>query len=162
MKQKTRRIIIVSFAILLAVALCAWYFYPVYMYKLFFYRDDSLRKYLEITPVEISALKPPPKEWDTIPIDGLTLKLPMSRYKHVQGRDTYPYLYCTSEMGSLVIIGIVPPKEMLKLVKENKLPYPEVSYQEKLSVLKSIPADISIFNSRSRNKHAFTNQVVTL
>ncbi|HMK76717.1 MAG TPA: hypothetical protein VK568_11130 [Thermodesulfobacteriota bacterium] len=161
MKQKTKRIIGISFTVLLVVALCAWYFYPVYVYKFFFYRDDSLRKYLEIAPVEITALKPPPREWNTISIGGLTLKLPMSRYKHIRGEKGYlPYLYCTSEKGSLGIIDIVPPKEILKLVEEKKLPYPTVPYQERLAVLKSTPADISIFNSRSKNKDALLNQIL--
>jgi hypothetical protein len=130
------------------------------MYRLFFCRDD-LRKYLETTPVEITALKPPPKQWNTVSIGGLTLKLPMSRYKHIRGETRYlHYFYCTSEMGSLVILDIVPPKEILKLVKEKKLPYPAVSYQFKLAVLKSTPAEISIFNSRSKNKRASVNQIL--
>ena len=161
MKQKTRRIISISFAVLLAVALFAWYFYPFYMFRLLFYRDNGLRKYLEITPVEITALKPPPKEWNTIAIGGLTLMLPMSSYKNVQGKGSYvPYLYCSSETGSLLITDIVPPKEILKLVKENKLRYPPVSYQEELAIFKSTPADISFFNSRSKNERASANQVL--
>jgi len=163
MKHKTRRIIIISFGVLLVVAVCAWYFYPVYMYKFFFYRNDSVRKYLEITPVEIAELKPSPKEWDTISIGGLTLKLPMSRYKGVRSyyiESMGPNLGCISEMGSLLIDDIVPPKEILKLVKENKLPYPTVPYQFMLAVFKSSPADISIFNSRTKNEHASTNQIL--
>ena len=148
MKQKTRRIINLSVALLLAVALFAWYFSPVFMYKLFLYRNDGLRKYLEITPVEITALRPAPKEWNTIAVGGLTLILPMSRYKNVQGKETY--LYCTSGMGSLLITDVVPPKEILKLVKENKLPYPAVSYQFKLAVFKSNPADISFLIHEAR------------
>lgn len=158
MKPKTRRIIGISFGLLLVVALFAWYFFPFYMFKLFFYRNDSLRKYLEITPVEITALKPPPKEWNTIVVDGLTLMLPMPRYKNAQGKETY--LYFTSETGSLLITDIVPPKEILKLVKENKLMYPAVSYQYELAIFKSTPADISFFNSRSQNERASANQVL--
>jgi len=84
MKQKTKRIIGVSFVVLLAVVLCAWCFYPFYMYKFYFYKFRSLKDYLEMTPVVITALKPPPKEWSTISIAGVTLKLPMSRYKEVR------------------------------------------------------------------------------
>jgi hypothetical protein len=138
----------------------AWYFYPVYMFKWLFDRND-IRKYLEITPVEITTLKPPPKEWNTIAIGGLTLMLPMSRYKNIQGQVSDLYcLYFTAETGSLLISDIVPPKEILKLVKENKIMYPAVSYQFKLAILKSTPADISFFNSRSANKHASVNQVL--
>jgi hypothetical protein len=131
------------------------------MFRWLFYRNDSLRKYLEITPVEITALKLPPKEWNTISIGELTLMLPMSRYKNVQGKKSYlPYLYCTSETGSLLITDIVPPKEILKLVEENKLKYPAVSYQFELAIFKSTPADISFFNSRSKNERASVNQVL--
>ena len=130
------------------------------MYKFWLYKFDIRRDYLEMTPVEINALKPPPKEWNTISIGGLTLKLPMSRYKTVKGRESWPYLYCISEKGSLVIIDIVPPKDILKLVKEKKVPYPAVSYQFMLAVFKSSPADISIFNSRRKNKRASTNQIL--
>ena len=158
MKQKTRGIIGISFGLLLVVALFAWYFFPFYMFKLFFYRNDSLRKYLEITPVEVTALKPPPKEWNTIAVGGLTLMLPMSRYESVQGKETY--LYCTSVTGSLLITDIVPPREILKLVKENKLRDPAVSYQYELAIFKSTPADISFFNSRSKNERASANQVL--
>jgi hypothetical protein len=66
MKQKTRRIITVCFAVLLVVALCAWYFLPVYASKLFIYRFDFPRKYVEVTPLEITALKPPPKQWTMV------------------------------------------------------------------------------------------------
>jgi hypothetical protein len=158
MKQNTRRIIGISFGLLLVVALFTWYFFPFYRFKLFSYRNDNLRKYLEITPVEVTTLKPPPKEWTTLAIGSLTLMLPMARYKNIQGKESY--LYCTSETGSLIITDIVPPKEILKLVKENKLRYPEVSYQFELTIFKSTPADISFFNSRSKNKRASANQVL--
>jgi hypothetical protein len=161
MKRKTKKNISISLVLLLAVALFAWYFYPFYMFRWLFYRNDSLRKYLEVTPVEITALKPPPQEWNTIAVGGLTLMLPMSKYKNVQGKASYlPYLYCTSERGSLLITDIVPPREILKLVKEKKLRYPAVSYQEELAILKSTPADISFFNSRSKNERASANQVL--
>jgi hypothetical protein len=156
MKQKTKRIIGVCFAVLLAVALCGWYFYPVYMYKFWFYKFHSLRHYLEMTPVEITALNPPPKEWTTISIGGLILMLPMSRYKNVQGREIYPNLYCTSETGSLLIFEIAPPWGWELLEQESKLP----PYQEELAIFKSTPADISVFNSRSKNIRAFINQIL--
>jgi hypothetical protein len=155
MKQKTRRIIKIS-AVLLAVALCGWYFYPVYMYKFYFYKFHSLRDYLEMTPVEITALKPPPKEWTTISIGGLILRLPMSRYKIVGGRapSISPGLYFKSETGLLLITDIVrDPSDIV--------PPPDhlTRYRWKLAIFKSTPADISVFNSRSKNIRAFINQI---
>ena len=156
MKQKTRRIITVCFAVLLAVVLCGWYFYPVYMYKFWFYKFHSLRHYLEMTPVEITALKPPPKEWTTISIGGLILTLPMSKYKNVKGTTAIPGLYCTSETGSLLIYEIVPPWGWEPLEQESKL----LPYQMELAISNSTPADISVFNSRSKNIRVFINQIL--
>jgi len=161
MKQKTKRIIRVCFVVLLAVALCAWYFFPVYAAKLFFYKFDAFRKYVEITPVEITALKPPPKEWTTISIGRLILMVPMSRYRNGRGsnvRSIYSDLCFKSEMGSLIITDIlrdpfvVPPPDHLT-------PYQLTGYQWELAICKSTPADISIFNSRSKNMRAFRNQI---
>ena len=156
MKQKTRRTIKV-FAVLLAVALCAWYFFPVYAAKLYFYKFDAFRKYLEITPVEITALKPPPKEWTTISIGGLILMVPMSRYKN--GRDsnvysTYPGLCFKSEMGSLFITDILRDPSDIVAPPDHL-----TRYQWDLAICKSTPADISIFNSRSKNMRVLRNQI---
>jgi len=130
------------------------------MYKFWLYKFDIRTDYLEMTPVEITVLKPPPKDWNNISIDGLTLKLRMSRYKKVQSNPPIdPGLGCISEMGSLIVDDIVPSKEILKLLKEKNLAYPTISYQEELAAFKSTPADISVFNSRSKNIRAFINQV---
>ena len=156
MKQKTRRTIKIS-AVLLALALFAWYFFPVYASKLFFYKFDVFRKYLEVTPLEITALRPPPKEWTTISIGGLILLVPMPRYKILRGRDlpTYSSLSFKSETGLLLITDIVrdpsdifPPPDHL------------TRYQWELAISKSTPADISVFNSRSNNKRAFERQIL--
>jgi len=157
MKQKTKRIIGVSFVVLLAVALCAWYFFPVYAGKFYLYKFDVFREYLEITPVEITALKPPPKEWTTISIGGLILTVPMSRYKNARDShvySTYLSLCFKSEMGLLLITDIVrdpsdifPPPDHL------------TRYQWELAIWKSTPADISVFNSRSKNMRAFKSQI---
>lgn len=155
---KAKKIIGISSGSILAIAVFIWYFFPFLMANYFWYKSGILFQYVKIKPIPIVALKAPPKEWNDITIDNLTMKLPMSKYTKVGGKENY--MYFTSGKGRLVVSYIVPSKEILQMVKENKLTYPAVSFRDYLAIFSSIPADVSFFNSRSKNMAALTNQIL--
>jgi hypothetical protein len=155
MKPKTKKIIAITSGSILVMALLVWYFFPVLAATWFLYQYDEFHQYLDSQPILISKLETPPKEWENITIDNLTMKLPLSEYTKV--RDAKTLIFFISDKGCLLVNDIVPSKDMLSMIKENKLTYPVVSFQERVSIFSSKPADISFFNSRSRNMIAFAN-----
>jgi hypothetical protein len=155
---KTKKIVFISSGSILAMALFIWHFFPVLIVHLFWYQHDSVRQYLDLTPVSITALETSAKEWKNITIGDLTMKLPMSKYTKVGGKDTY--MYFTSCPEGLVVSDIVPSKETLQMIQEDKLKYPVVSYRDYLAIFSSVPADVSFFNSRNKNTIASSNQIL--
>ncbi len=158
MKHKTKKLLAISLGLLSVVAIFSWYFFPVLMAKWFLYNNAGLQRYLNVSPTYIEKLPEPPEEWDRISIDTLTLRLPMSKYKKVSGIDNHVRL--VSEQGSLLLLNLVPPVELLQLIRENKLKYPPVSYEDKLAILKALPSDISFLNSRSKNRRNSVNLIL--
>ena len=156
---KAKKIIFISSGSILAIAVFVWYFFPVLMADYFLrYRSDVLFQYVKLKPIPIIALKAPPKEWKDITIDNLTMKLPMSKYTKVCGIENF--IRFISGKGCLVVANIVPSKEILQMVKENKLTCPAVSFRDYLAIFSSTPADVSFFNSRSKNTIALSNQIL--
>jgi hypothetical protein len=51
---------------------------------------------------------------------------------------------------------------MDNLIKEGKMKYPGVSYNDRVAYLSSTPADISYLNSRSKNMSSFSNQILKI
>ena len=149
-----KKIILFSSFTLLCAALLVWYFFPILAFKWFWYQSDALRPYLISTPVPLSTLKTPPKNWQEISIGALAMKLPMTEYNKVGGTETE--IYFVSDRGRLTVLEIVPSNEMINMIKENK----RTSYQHQVEIYKSTPADISFFNSRSKNMSAVSNQMV--
>lgn len=156
--QKAKKAIIISLCSILALVLLVWYFLPVLMANLFLYRDDTLSHDLRATPIVVTSLERPPSEWQPIIIGMLGMKLPTSEYKKIIGHETLIYFF--SEKYSLTVYDIVPSKTIIKLIKENKLKYPSVSYKDMLEIYCSTPEDISIFNSRSKNTISSQNQIL--
>ena len=66
--QKSKRIIIFSSTSILVVALFVWYFFPVLLFKWFWFRYDDFRPYLNSIPVPIPELHEPPEKWEKISI----------------------------------------------------------------------------------------------
>jgi len=157
MKLKTKKRLFISLGLLSLLSLIIWYFFPVFVNKWFIY-ESGFKKYLNVTPTYIDKLPEPPKEWATLSIDKLVLKLPISKYKIISGRDTY--LNLASEAGSLVIYDIALSKELAKMMKEKKIGYPFTSYEKRLGVVKSLPSNVSFMNSRSKNEQSSANLIL--
>ncbi len=155
---KAKKIIFISSGSILAIAVLIWYFFPFLMANYVWYKSGVLIQYLKVKPIPIIALKEPPKEWNDITIDNLTMKLPMSKYTKVGGKDNFIRFFSGKEC--LVVAQKVPSKEILQMVKENKLTYPAVSFRDQLAIFSSTPADVSFFNSRSKNMAVLTNQIL--
>jgi len=153
---RTKKIIVITSGSILVIALLVWYFFPVLLANWFSYQYDEFHQYLDSQPILITKLGTPPKEWKDITIDKLTMKLPLSEYTKV--RDVETLIFFISDKGCLLVSDIVPSKEMLSMIKDNKIKYPYVSFQEYVSIFRSTRADVSVFNSRSRNMTAFSNQ----
>ena len=161
MRQKTKKIIYTLFGLLLFIIFSVWYFFPVLMTNWYLYYSDLRHLYnsdLNVVPITINNLISPPNNWIDLSVDKLTFKLPLSRYDKISGNKNY--LYFNSEKGSFLISDIVPQEDFLKIIKENNLKYPMISYQEELTILKSSPSDISFFNPRYKNKHSTMNLVL--
>jgi hypothetical protein len=155
---KAKKIIVISSGSILAIAVFVWYFFPFFWASYFCYRSDGMFQYLKVKPIQIIALKTPPKEWKDITIDNLTMKLPMSEYTKMFGKENH--MFFGSGKKGLILSDIVPSKEILQMIKENKLKYPNVSFRDYLAIFNSTPADVSFFNSRSKNMTALINQTL--
>ena len=158
MKQKTKNLLIRSFGLLSLVAVIIWYLFPVLMAKWLIYQDPGLAKYLHITPTYQDYLPPMLNDWDNIRIGDLSVKLPISKYKEIFGKEDH--ITFVSDQGSLVFLDLVPSAELLKVLKDRKLKYPYVSYEDRLAIVKSVPADISFFNSRGKNERSSANLIL--
>jgi len=157
MKQTTKKILLISLAVSLFASLTIWYFFPMLKGQMFIYTRGSLKGYLNVHPTYIKELPKPPATWDNISIDALVVKLPISKFNKISGREDY--ISFASDQGVLDFVSLVPSKELLKTLKERNLKYPLLSFQEKLMVLKVLPGDLSFFNSRDRNKEITANLI---
>ncbi len=156
-KSRSKKVIVIFSGLICITGIFIWYYFPFFMYKWFWYQNEIFRQDLDKSVVTISKLQEPPKEWDSIIIDDLSMKLPMLKITKIAGEENY--LHCTFSQTSLLISDIIPYESLLKTLRENKAEYPVVSYQGLLSTYKSTPNDISFFNSREENLEAFQNQV---
>ena len=136
MKLKTKKIIAISSGLILAVSIVIWYFSPIITYKYFCYITDAPYTYLNAPFVSITDLKNPPENWDDITIGNLSMKLPMDEITKIRGVAN-SVLFFKFNKASLVILDIVPPKELLKTLEETKIPYPAVAYQDYLAIYKT-------------------------
>ncbi len=158
LRRRTKKIISILLGSFLAIGIFVWYFFPVLMAKSYWSPCRLVRQYLTSTPIAISALTTPPKDWVEISIGHLSMKLPMAEYTKVRGREWY--LYFASRRGSLMVYDIVPPRELLKMLEEKKLKYPVLSYRDRMTVFESTPTDVSFFKSRNKNVTASQNLIL--
>jgi len=135
-----------------------WFLYPFLTYKFFIYSVKELRPYSEIKPTYIENLLSPQKDWDEINIGELRFKLPLQ--KCVKVFDGNNFIVFKFESGVLSINEIAPTKEIIEILDEKKINYPVISYPQYLAIFKSTPSDISLFNTRSKNKQASANQIL--
>lgn len=151
MKIINKKRLAILLGLLCLVAFLGWYFFPVLMAELFICKSGSLqKKYLNVRPTYITELPKPPSTWEDLSIDALVLKLPISKFTKISGKeDRITFAYGRSV---LTFPSLVPSQELLKTLREMHLKYPLVSFEEKLAVLKVLPADLSSFNSRDENK----------
>ncbi|MGA2516962.1 MAG: hypothetical protein ABSG44_10495 [Thermodesulfobacteriota bacterium] len=156
MKRKSKVIALVS-GFLLVIGFLVWYYYPVLVFRL--HRDKSfgnLKSYHGVTPEPIVTLKSPPQEWMNLDIGNLTIRLPMLRYDKVSGYETN--IFFASDTGPTFAIGDITPSQiMIELEKIGKIKPHSFSYEERLAIFNSSPADISIFHSRNKNMTALIN-----
>jgi len=157
MKISPKKILYFSLSLLGILSLAIWYFFPVLMYK-FTYSEEKLQKQLGKNPTYIQKLSLPPKEWDNIAIGELILKLPIGKYKKINGGENY--INFRSEEGAILIYDITPTREHLKIIEEKNLQYPFTSLQNRLDILKSLPSDITFLNSRNKNMLGAVNQIL--
>jgi hypothetical protein len=158
MKIITKKRVTVSVALLSLVALLVWYFSPVLMANWFMFHNTLIIRYLNIRPTYIEKLPETPKDWTPLSIGDLGLTLPMSRYDKISGKETYLNLYARS--GSLAFFDIAPQKDLIALIEKGKMKYPYISYEEQLAIVKTLPSDISIFNSRKENEQESSNLIL--
>ena len=109
---KIKKIIIISLTSTSGITLFIWYFFPVLLFNLFWHQNDIFYQYLSVSPIPINELEDPPTDWDEIIIGNLTLKLPVSEYTKVCGKESY--MYFISAKGTLLVSDIVPSKEILQ------------------------------------------------
>lgn len=89
------------------------------------------------------------------------MKLPLEQYKNV--KDIGYDIRFISDKGVLFVSDIVPYLGLMdNLIKEGKMTYPYVSYNDQVAYYSSTPADISFLNSRSKNMSAFSNQILKI
>jgi len=158
MKIITKKKLGISFGLLAIITLVVWYFYPLLLNRWVTQKNADAQKYLRMMPTYMEELPAPPKEWTVISIGEVALKLPISKYNEISGGKTN--IRFLGNDGSVLINDIAPPKELLKVLSENKLKYPHLSFQERKAILKSLPSDISFFNSRSNNVQSSLNQTL--
>ncbi|HYA13261.1 MAG TPA: hypothetical protein VEF33_02870 [Syntrophales bacterium] len=156
MSRKSKVVALVTGSILV-IGFLVWYYYPVLVFRL--QRDKSfgnLKSYHGVTPELIVTLKSPPQEWMNLHIGDLTIRLPMLRYDKVSGDEAN--IWFVSGAGPTFIIGdIVPSRAMVESEKIGKIKTHSFSYEERLAIFNSSPADISIFHSRNKNMTALVN-----
>lgn len=157
MINSTKKILYYSVSTLVVVSLTIWFFFPVLTYK-FIYSEAKLQKQLSIRPTYIEKLQVPPTEWNNIAIGGLTLKVPIYKFKKVSGSENQ--ISFRSQESTILIFDITPSKELLKLIEEKKVQYPFTPLLTKLDIVNSSPSDISFFNARSKNERSMTNQIL--
>lgn len=156
MKRKSKVIALVS-GLLLVIGFLVWYCYPVLIFWLHYGPSfGNLKTYHGVTPLPIVTLKSPPQEWITLDIGSLTIKLPRLRYDKVIGHETNIGL--VSDAGPIfAIFDTVPSQDMIELEKIGRMKPHSFSYQERLAIFNSSPADISIFHLRNKNMTALIN-----
>jgi len=157
MSRKSKVVALVIGSILV-IGFLVWYYYPVLVFRLGRHFIGGLNRYLDMAPLSIGTLKSPPQEWVTLDIGGLTIKLPRLRYEKV-GDDDGTNIYFVSDAGPTFLVSdIVPSQNMTESAAQvGKMKLPLFSYQERLEIFNSSPADISIFHSRNKNMTAITN-----
>jgi hypothetical protein len=64
-------------------------------------------------------LETPPKEWKDITIDKLTMKLPLSEYSKVGGKENFIRFISGTEY--LLVSDIGPSKEIQRMTKFNRV-----------------------------------------
>ena len=158
MNTRTKKILWVSLGMVAAIAIAGWYFFPIYMYRLSYQNDDLKMKYLGLKPRHVDNLAVPPQDWSNIKLGGISLKIPLYRFNKIEGSDTSLSLRSDSEM--LSISDLAPSQEMMEVIKQQKLKYPLLSFQERIAVLTSLPTDVSLHNSRKHNMEGFKNQIL--
>jgi hypothetical protein len=159
MKQTIKKKLIISVVVLSFVSLTIWYFFPLLTGKLFIYKSSSLqKKHLNIRPIYVKELPKPPATWESISIDTFVIKLPISTFNEIRGKDDQ-YITFASDRGVLSFGSLVPSEELLKILKEKDLKYPPVSFEEDLAVSKVLPADLSFFSSRDENRKISANLI---
>lgn len=158
MNQKTNKIIWISLGLLAVTSLSIWYFLPVLSNELFMFQNHDSQKYLNVAPTYMGNLAATPKEWTEISIGELVLKLPICRCKKIYGNDFF--INFVTEDGSVLINNIAQSKELLDSKAEHKAKYPASTFEEKIAILKSLPEDISFFNSRTKNAQISASQVL--
>ena len=148
MKQTTRKKLIISVAVLSFVSLAIWYFFPILKGWLFIYKCGSLQKrFLNVRPTYIKELPKPPITWESVSIDALVLKLPITKFNKIIGKENH--ITFASDQGVLTFGSLVPSEELLRTLKEMHLKYPPVSFEEELAGIESVARRPFLFQLKS-------------
>lgn len=163
MKSQNKKIIAISISTIILITLFIWYFLWVIAGKWFIYKNAEFQQQLNVRPSIIDKLPAsPPDKWVNISIDSLSLSLPMYRFHKIKATSSSTGIGFLSDEGAIFLPSIVPTVELLKTLKENKMKYPLMSYEDFLAEFSAIPDDISFFKSRSENKNIFKNLTLKL
>ena len=144
MNQKTKKILVSSVAILSLTAIIVWYLFPVLIAKGFMY-SCKVTKSFEVMPHTIESLPAPRSDWEDISIDTLKIKLPISEYKIIHGKGQF--LNFGSDKGAILIYDLDPSMKLM-------------TFEERLSIFKTSPHDLSLFNSRANNEKYSANLIL--
>lgn len=117
MKSSVKKVLRVLLGVVAVVAIAAWYFFPIYTYKLNYQNDDLKMKYLVLKPSHVDNLVPPPQEWSTVKFGGISLKIPLYRFSKVKGADTSLSFFSNSEI--LSIGDLAPTTGLMDVIKKR-------------------------------------------
>lgn len=159
MKQKTKKFIGISSGLITLATLLIWYIFPFLAYQWYYHvQVGDFHKELKVAPIYVESLISAPQEWYDFNIGGLSFKVPNVIYKKVYSSENC--VYFISEKETFYIAYNTPEEELFETIREKNLNFPIISYQDRVSMLKSVPTDISICNARGKNMQAYLNQIL--
>lgn len=144
MKPKTKKILGSAVAVLSLTTIIIWYLFPVLVAKWFMYYQ-KVNTSFEVVPQLIERLPTPPADWKDISLDTLQMKLPISEYNKIHGKGQF--INFVSDKGSLLIYDLDPSMKLM-------------TYEERLSIFKALPRDLSFFGPRNNNEKYSANLIL--
>lgn len=163
MTPKKNKILTISICVVAVAAISTWYFLPFIAGKWFISKNTEFLHQLSVRPSKIEKLPASlSDEWENIPMDTLSLSLPMHRFNKIKISSNSTGIGFLSDKGNIFLPSIVPPIELMETLNEIGSKYPLMPYKDRLAIYATIPDDVSFFKSRTQNKITFINLTLKL